>query len=80
MCIGVTSYFKAYARFTYDQRLQHLCLMTLGFQVRLLIKILALVYTNDTWHSYAQEYLPLSILKCEHMTLGISMLKNIFKL
>ena len=36
-----------------------------------MVCMLIKVYTNDTWHQYAQEYLTLCILKCKHMTLAI---------
>ena len=36
------------------------------------------VHKNDTWHYFAQKYLPSCILKCQHITLAIGMLNNIF--
>ena len=38
----------------------------------------AKVYTNDNFHYNAQEYLPLCIQNCKHMTLTIRTLKYIF--
>ena len=66
--------------YTYDRQLHHYChLMTLGVQVQLLISCHEYVQLCFEVYAYVTQW-STSWLKCTQMTLGISMLKNIFLL